>query len=120
MSDQENTIQVNKCRNCGLLQDLSHIRCIKCKQDQFEIVEASQMCELLSFTILKAPPSEFLSKKSYALGIVQFDNGVKALGQITTSENLSIGMKLTPVYQKLSDNYDGKELYNYVFKPINT
>ena len=59
-----------------------------------------------------------LSAISYALGVVEFENGLKALGQMTTQVNLKIGMELKPKYIKICDNLDGKEIYTYIFEPI--
>ncbi|MFX0082681.1 MAG: Zn-ribbon domain-containing OB-fold protein [Candidatus Hodarchaeota archaeon] len=106
-----------KCKNCGYLQHKSHIRCLKCKNSTFENINASGTCKLLTFTILKAPPAEFRKNSSYALGVVEFENGVKALGQLTIQENLKTGMELKPIYTKICDDLDGKEIYNYVFSP---
>jgi len=117
MSSKENLVS-KKCKKCGYLQDTSHLRCIKCKNNTFDIIEANGSCVLLTYTVLKAPPMEFRDKGSYALGVVQFENGIKALGQISPKENLSIGMKLKPVYEKICNNLDGNEVYSYVFKLI--
>ena len=68
--NSEGKINWNKCENCGFLQHETHIRCLKCKNDGFEKVEASGTCKLLTYTILKAPPAEFRNKTSYALGVV--------------------------------------------------
>lgn len=65
-----------------------------------------------------APPAEFRDKTSYALGVVEFENGVKGLGQITTQDNLKTGMILKPIYRKICENLDGKEVSTYVFDPI--
>lgn len=111
-------IKWKKCAKCGLLQYETHLRCTKCKNDKFETIEASGECKLLTYTILKAPPAEFQDKISYALGVVEFESGIKALGQITTQENLEIGMKLRPIYKKICENLDGNEIYTYVFEPI--
>ena len=110
-------IEWKKCKSCGFLQYRTHLRCLVCKNNKFEIIEASGSCKLLAYTILKAPPAEFRSQNSYALGIVEFTNGIKALGQISTEENLVIGMELSPSYTKVCDNLDGKEVYAYVFQP---
>jgi len=107
-----------KCKKCGYLQHKSHLRCLQCKHDKFEIIDPSGKCRLLTFTILTAPPAEFREKPSYALGVVEYENGVKALGQLTTEENLKTGMELKPIYTKICDDLDGKEIYNYVFAPI--
>jgi uncharacterized OB-fold protein len=116
----ENEVKLNwkKCNKCGFLQHFSHLRCLKCKNDNFTLIEASGECKLITFTILRAPPAEFRYKKSYALGIVEFENGIKGLGQITTQENLYTGMKLKPIYKKICDNLNGKEVNAYVFEPL--
>ncbi|MFW9826426.1 MAG: Zn-ribbon domain-containing OB-fold protein [Candidatus Thorarchaeota archaeon] len=115
---KETKITFKKCKKCGFLQYMSHLRCLNCKFDKFELIEASGDCKLISFTILTVPPAEFQYKKSYALGMVEFENGVKALGQITTQNNLKTGMKLKPVYSKICENLNGKETLGYLFEPI--
>ncbi len=115
--NNENLIEWKKCKKCGFLQYNSHLRCLQCKNDTFENITTTETCKLLTYTILKAPPSEFRDKSSYALGIVEFENGIKSLGQIATQENLKIGMELKPIYTKICENLDGKEVFSYVFKP---
>lgn len=107
-----------KCKKCGYLQHSSHVRCLKCKNNTFDTIEAQGECKLLTYTILNAPPMEFRDKKSIALGVVEFENGIKALGQIFPIENLSIGMKLKPEYGKICNNLNSKEVYGYIFTPI--
>jgi hypothetical protein len=110
-------IEMKKCDNCGFLQHDSHLRCLKCKNVNFSKISASGACKLLTYTILKAPPKEFREQGFYALGVVEFENGIKVLGQITTHEDLKIGMKLVPIYKKISNDLDGQEVFAHVFKP---
>jgi len=107
-----------KCSKCGLLQHNSHLRCLRCKNKIFEDIKPKGVCRLMTYTVLKAPPAEFREKPSYALGVVEFENGVKALGQISTQDNLKSGMELKARYTKISDNLDGKEVYTFVFEPL--
>ncbi|TFG21963.1 MAG: hypothetical protein EU529_11960 [Promethearchaeota archaeon] len=111
-------IEWKKCNNCGFLQYPTHLRCLKCKSKDFILVETSSVCNLLSYTILNAPPAEFRNQKSLALGIVEFENGIRALGQISSKEDLEIGMKLKPIYKKICENLDGSEVYTHIFEPI--
>lgn len=111
-------IEGKKCKNCGFLQSKDHIRCIKCKNNSFDKLEAKGNCTLLTYTILNATPMEFGDKNSLILGVVEFENGIKAFGQITSRENLRIGMKLSPVYDTICKNFHGNELKGYLFKPI--
>ena len=117
MSQMEKIIW-KKCNNCGFLQYIDHLRCLNCKHTGFERVKASGDCKLLTYTILKAPPKEFRSAKSYALGVVEFSNGIKAIGQLTTQENLKVGMKLEPQLKKICDDLDGNIVNSNVFSPI--
>lgn len=114
----ERRIVWKKCKNCGFLQHETHLRCLECKKGDFDTVEASGSCKLLSYTILTAPPAEFRDKISYAIGIVEFENGIKGLGQITTQNNLKTGMRLKPAYKKICKNLDGTEIFGYVFEPV--
>ena len=116
----EEKIEWKKCLNCGYLQHKSHLRCLNCKNNQFQLVEAYGRCTLITFTILNAPPAEFRYKKSYALGVVEFENGIKALGQITTTQNLTIGMRLKLFYTKICEDMDGKEIFSFVFQPYDS
>jgi hypothetical protein len=116
--NNETKIEWIKCRNCGFIQHQSHLRCLQCKNDTFDTIAATGTCKLLTYTILKAPPAEYRNRSSYALGIVEFKNGIKALGQITTQEDLKTGIELKPVYTKICDDLDGKEVFTYVFEPI--
>ncbi len=117
MSSKEKLV-AKKCKKCGFIQHEDHIRCLKCKNNDFDIIEAHGECTLITYTILNAPPKEFRDKQSYALGVVQFENGIKALGQIDSKKELKIGMKLTPVYEKICNNLDGNEINGFVFRSM--
>ncbi|MFX1297022.1 MAG: Zn-ribbon domain-containing OB-fold protein [Promethearchaeota archaeon] len=114
----ETTIIWKKCKKCGKLQHSDHLRCIQCKNTTFDTVESFGDCKLLTYTILKAVPAEYRDKEVYALGIVEFSNGLRALGQITTTKNLKVGMKLKPKFGKLTDNLDGKEVSGILYEPL--
>jgi len=107
-----------KCSKCEFLQHPSHLRCLNCKNDKFIYIESTDKCTLLTYTILKAPPMEFRSQKSYALGLVEFNNGIKALGQLSTDLELVPGMQLKPVFKKICENLNGEEIYSFIFVPL--
>jgi hypothetical protein len=116
--DEVIDIKWKRCKKCGFIQHQAHLRCLNCKNESFEDIKTKGTCKLISYTILHAPPKEFRDRKSYPLGIVEFNNGVRALGQLTEEKNLKIGMELKPIYKKICNNLDGNEVYAYVFEPI--
>ena len=111
-------IQWKKCQKCGFQQHSTHIRCLKCKSQEFLNEKAVGNAILLTYTLLTAPPAEFRNKKSCLLGVVEFENGIKALGQIESNKNLEIGIKMVPFESKICDNLDGEEIVDFVFKPL--
>jgi len=114
----ETTIIWKKCKKCGKLQHPDHLRCIQCKNTTFNILKSSEDCKLLTYTILTAPPSEYRDKKSYAIGVVEYSNGLKAIGQIKSQENLKIGMKLRTKVGKLTNNLDGVIIFGIKYEPF--
>lgn len=111
-------IEWKKCANCGKIQHPSHVRCLNCKGELFSIIKAEGDGTLLTYTLLTAPPVEFRDKDSYYLGVFEFKNGIKMLGQIEFEGKLKLGMKMKPVQRKICKELDGKEVYSYVFEPI--
>ena len=111
-------IEGSRCNTCGFIQHVSHLRCLRCKSDSFSREFTSNTCTLLSFTILKAPPMEFRNQKSYTLGMVEFENGMRAVGQIHAQDDPKIGMVLKTAYKKICDNLDNNEVYAHVFESI--
>ncbi|MHA1377647.1 MAG: Zn-ribbon domain-containing OB-fold protein [Candidatus Helarchaeota archaeon] len=107
-----------KCKKCGKIQYPTHVRCLNCKSKEFEEIKATGEGILLTYTILKAPPKEFRDKSSYTLGIVEFSNGIRALGQIITQENLLVGMKLKPKFQRICKKLDGHEISGNMWEPV--
>lgn len=106
------------CKSCNFLQHVDHIRCLNCNHEDFQEIEGKEPLELMTYTILSAPPKEFLGQQPYALGIARFENGVKVLAQLTRRENIYIGMKLKLEKTKLCDDLDGREVIGLKLAPV--
>jgi len=111
----EKRIMGVKCKGCGKVFYPKRVCCPHCGKNVFEEVYLGDVCILLTFTKLYALP-EGVERVPLVLGIVKFANGATAVGQIT-DENVSIGMKLEPVWGSLR-KIGGKEFYGFRFKPI--
>ncbi len=104
-----------KCKSCSRVMYPKHDRCLSCKGTEFEEVELGDEAKLITYTKLYAIP-EGIEMPPLTLGIVDFGNNVRALGQITTDEP-KIGMRLRPVWGKLR-KIGGKEIFGFKFEPI--
>ena len=111
----EKRIMGVKCNGCGKVFYHKRVCCPDCGGKVFEEICLGDECILLTFTKLYALP-EGIERVPLVLGIVEFANGARAVGQIT-EENVTIGMKLRPIWGLLR-KIDGKEVYGFKFKSI--
>ena len=70
-----------------------HLRCLNCNGRDFEEIEPKGKGKLLTYTIINELPWG-IDERGRVLGVVEFENGVKALGLIK-AEKVKLGMKLS-------------------------
>jgi uncharacterized OB-fold protein len=97
--NQEIPLTAYRCKHCGKLHYPFHDRCLRCKQREFEIVYPQGHARLLTYTAILNIPSGF-DQHPLLLGLVEFENHIKALGQIQVNsvQRLQIGMLLKPTW----------------------
>jgi uncharacterized protein len=107
-----------KCKKCGKLHYPFHDRCLACKNREFERVKAQGMAKLLTFTRIYNLPWGF-DQRYLVIGVVEFENGVKAMGQIAVDEqyDLKTGMTLQPEWAPIRVQY-GENVYGLVLEPM--
>ena len=86
------TITAYKCKQCGYVMFPGHLRCLNCNGREFDQIEPEGNGKLLTYTVVNELPWG-IDERGRVLGIVEFENGVKALGMVQTDE-VEIGMKL--------------------------
>ncbi len=86
------TITAYQCVNCGHIMYPHHYRCLNCNGREFEEIQPSGNAKLLTYTIVNELPWG-IDERGRVLGVVEFENGVKALGLIE-ADNPKIGMKV--------------------------
>ena len=103
-----------KCRNCGKIHYPKHGRCLKCKHQDFTEVELPSEGTLVTWTMLKAPPTG-IDKYSIYLGIIDLGE-VKYTGQIEVDnpEDIKLGMKLKAIWKQVRI-IDGKPNYGFIW-----
>jgi hypothetical protein len=103
-----------KCKGCGTVMFPRHDRCLSCKGREFEKIEPEGKAKLLTFTILNELPWG-IDERGRVIGIVEFENGVRATGLIL-AENPKLGMKLLPTMQPVRV-ISGVKTYGLAFEP---
>jgi len=103
-----------KCNKCGRVTYPARARCLGCKSTEFVEIPFPEGGEVIAFSQLFQPPwgvdDRFLS-----LGIVKFDNGIKAMGRFT-SPDINIGDRVKAAWEKFRV-IAGEDIYGWIFSP---
>ena len=108
------SITAYKCVNCGQIMYPVHERCLNCHEREFEEIHPSGKAKLLTYTIVNELPWG-IDERGRILGVVEFENGVKALG-VVEADKLKIGMKLKAGWEPVRV-IGGIKTYGLSFEP---
>ena len=109
------TITAYQCTQCEHVMYPHHMRCLNCNGREFEEIEPSGKGKLLTYTIVNELPWG-IDERGRVLGVVEFENGVKALGLIHT-EKPKIGMKLSVAWEPVRV-IAGEKTFGLSFHPV--
>ena len=107
-----------RCKNCGKLHFPYHDRCLSCRGREFDQVKPEGEPRLLTYTRIYNLPWGF-DQRYLTIGVVEFENGIKAMGQIRADERdeLYVGMTLLPSWSPIREQY-GEHVYGLVLNPV--
>ena len=111
-------ITAYQCIKCGRIHYPFHDRCLTCKGRNFNEMEPQGEVKLLTFTAIYNLPWGF-DQRFLIIGIAEFENGIKAMGQIKTesTESLKIGMRMRANWEPVRVQY-GEDVYGLKFEPF--
>jgi hypothetical protein len=75
--------------------------------------------KVLSYTIIRVAPSQFVDQAPYAIGIIELDDGARIMAQITDCdlEKLAIDMRVNIEFRKIYDE-GGSGIICYGYKAV--
>ena len=106
----------SRCASCGKLFFPKRTFCLECHGAELMPVKVSGTGTLYTFTVVNMPSAHYAAP--YAIGWVEFPEGLRVFGQIRGwgNEGLRIGMKMKMVTGTLWEE-NGKEVFGYIFEP---
>jgi len=117
---QRYRLEAKKCKKCGIVLFPPRLICPGCKGREFEDTKLAEKGKILTYTIIRVPPHQFVDQAPYAVGIAELDDGVKLTGQIVDCdfEDLKIGQRVKIEFRKIYDEGEAGILcYGYKFVP---
>ena len=118
---QRYRLEAGKCKKCGKVYFPPRIICAECKSQEFETINLQREGKLLTYTIIRVAPSQFVDQTPYAMGIVELNGGVKILSQIADCDldKLEIGQKVRIEFRKIyQEGEAGIICYGYKCVPV--
>lgn len=107
-----------RCKACGKYTFPKYYACPFCFSDDLEDAPLSPKGILHSFTIVRRSMPGYLVP--YALGLVNFPEGVRVMAQIETSnpEKLKLDTEMEVTTGVIRKSKDGKDVISYKFHPV--
>lgn len=103
-------MKVTRCVHCGTLTYPIHMVCHSCGSKESEEAELGEGT-LLTYTVVHVPPPGV--SPPLRLGIVEFEGGVRALGQL--AEDVEVGSKVRAEWAVVR-RVDGREYEGFRFR----
>ncbi len=107
------------CKKCGQNYFPGREICPKCfAEGQMEKTKLSNRGRLYSYSIVQIAPKRFMPP--YAVGYVDFSEGVRVLGQLTTCDQakLKLDMEVQTELGRIAIEEQGDEVISYKFRPL--
>ena len=99
---QRYRLEAAKCAGCGKIYYPPRRVC-PCGGREFETVELPNTGKVVTYTIIRVGPSDFVEEVPYGLGIVELDGGVRLMAQLVDVplEDIKTGMPVRLEFRKI-------------------
>lgn len=117
---QRYRLEANKCKSCGEIFFPPRVICSHCKKSEMVETKLVDRGKIVTYTIIRVPPHQFVDQAPYAVGIIELDDGVKITGQIVDCdfEDLKTGKRVKVEFRKIyQEGESGVLCYGYKFVP---
>ena len=115
---QRYRLEAGKCASCGYVCFPPRLICPRCGSREFAKTKLADSGKILTYTIIRVAPHQYVDQAPYAVGIAEQDDGVKLTAQIVDCnfEDLKIGMRVKIEFRKIYEEGEaGVIYYGYKF-----
>lgn len=109
-----------KCEVCGTLSFPPKNICSQCKSTNQIDYRLARQGNIFSFTKVHDMPKEFENQGAYFMALIDLNDGVRILAQLTDVDTVEIGMPVEMVTRRIKNATDGQGIivYSYKFRPL--
>ncbi len=113
-------LEAAKCSSCQHISFPKRLLCPECGSKEFGTMNLSGKGKLVTYTITHVAPEGFGDQVPYAVGIVDLDDGIRVMAQITDCDlkTLKIGDRVVSKFRRIrEEGKTGVIMYGYKFVP---
>lgn len=117
---QRYRLEAGKCAKCGFVCFPPRLVCPQCGAREFVPHKLAEAGKVLTCTVIRVAPQQFVDQSPYAVGIAELDDGVRLTAQIVDCDPtaIQVGMRVRIEFRKLSEEGAGGIIYyGYKFVP---
>jgi len=117
---QRYRLEAGKCLSCGFICFPPRLICPGCGGRAFEPTNLADSGKIVTYTVIRVAPGQFVDEAPYAVGIAEMDDGVKLTAQVVDCDfaALKVGLRVKVEFRKISeDGAAGVIHYGYKFVP---
>ncbi len=110
-----------KCKTCGKVFFPPRLICSACGSKTFDNIVLSRNGNVLTYTIIRVPPSQFKDEAPYAMGIIELEGGGRLTAQIVDCDfdKIRIGMPVKLEFRRIqAEGEAGVIGYGYKCIPV--
>lgn len=118
---QRYRLEAGKCKQCGQMSFPPRLICPGCGSREFGKERLPEMGTILTYSVIRVAPSQFVDEAPYAVGIVELDGGTRITSQITDCplDDIQIGKKVKVEFRRIRDEGQaGIICYGYKCVPV--
>ena len=113
--------EATQCKKCGKIFFPPRLICSACGSKAFDNMVLSRNGKVLTYTIIRVPPSQFKDEAPYAMGIVELEGGGRLTAQIVDCDfdKINIGMPVKLEFRRIqAEGEAGVIGYGYKCIPV--
>ncbi|MCH8806471.1 MAG: Zn-ribbon domain-containing OB-fold protein [Planctomycetes bacterium] len=118
---QRYRLEAGKCVKCGKLFYPPRLVCDACGGRAFEMAKLPNTGKVVTYTVIRVPPTEQADLAPYAVGLVELDNGVRLECQVVDCdfEQLEVGTPVKLEFRRIQEDTEaGMIHYGHKAVPV--
>lgn len=116
---QRYRLEAGKCAKCGKLFYPPRLVCDACGGRAFETAKLPNTGKVVTYTVIRVPPTEHADLAPYAVGLIELDNGVRLECQVVDCdfEQLKVGTPVKLEFRRIQEDTEAG-LIHYGHKAV--